>query len=251
MALQEQFRTQGNFLFRYRSFFPIPLFIAGLAYFCYIQYYGVGIAISESVYFIGLGVGLFGLFVRTLIIGYVPSGTSGRNREKQVAEVLNTKGMYSVVRHPLYVGNYFMWLGVAIITGSVWFVLVFSLVYWIYYERIMYAEEAFLRDKFGNTYLEWANGVPSFIPDLSKWQNADSYFSVRNVLKREYIGFFNLIVVIYVFHLIASLFANNGSIVPVTQYDWIWLGILAFAVLVFIVIRILHKGTKVLDVEGR
>jgi protein-S-isoprenylcysteine O-methyltransferase Ste14 len=250
MALIEQFRSQGDFLFRYRSFFPIPLFLAGLAYFCYIHYFGEAI-IPEYVYMVGLGVGLFGLFIRIITIGYVPKGTSGRNREKQVADVLNTKGMYSVVRHPLYVGNYFMWLGVAVVTGSVWFILLFSLVYWIYYERIMYAEEAFLRDKFGETYLNWANGVPSFIPDLRKWKNADSYFSTRNVVKREYIGLFNLIVVIFFFHLLANMFANGGAVELSSVYDWIWIGILAFTLLIFMVVRFLHKSTRVLEVEGR
>lgn len=59
-----------------------------------------------------IAVSLFGLLIRAVTIGFTPKGTSGRNtKEGQVAEVLNTKGIYSVVRHPLYLGNYFMWLG--------------------------------------------------------------------------------------------------------------------------------------------
>ncbi len=251
MALVEQFRRQGDFLFRYRSFFPIPLFIVGLVYFCFTHYYFTYNATPQYLFYVGLGVGLFGQFIRAIIIGYVPKGTSGRNTEKQVADVLNTKGMYSIVRHPLYLGNFFMWLGIALVTGSVWFVITFCLVYWIYYERIMFAEEAFLREKFGETYLEWANGVPSFIPKISQWKSAGTYFSFRNVLKREYIGLFNLLVILFLFYILSELFTNRWYISFNETFDFVWFGIFVFAIFQFIVVRFLHKKTKILQVEGR
>jgi len=251
MALVEQFRRQGDFLFRYRSFFPIPLFIVGLVYFCFTHYYFACNATPKYLFYVGLGVGLFGQFIRAIIIGYVPKGTSGRNTEKQVADVLNTKGMYSIVRHPLYLGNFFMWLGIALVTGSVWFVIAFCLVYWIYYERIMFAEEAFLREKFGETYLEWANGVPSFIPKISQWKSAGTFFSFRIVLKREYIGLFNLLVILFLFYILSELFTNRWHVSFNEPSDYVWLGIFVFAILQFIVVRFLHKKTKILQVEGR
>ena len=98
--------------------------------------------------------------------------------------VLNTKGIYSLVRHPLYSGNYFMWLGIMVYVSNVWFVVVCSLIHWLY-ERIMFAEEAFLRGKFGQAYLDWSVGVP-FWPRSLRWTAPDVQFSLRNVLKREY-----------------------------------------------------------------
>ena len=53
-----------------------------------------------------------GFLFRAWAIGTTPAGTSGRNTKEQVAEVLNSTGIYSIVRHPLYVGNYFMWIGI-------------------------------------------------------------------------------------------------------------------------------------------
>ena len=41
-----------------------------------------------------------------------------------------------------------MWLGVAKLTESLRFILAFVLLYWVYYERIMYAEESFLISNF-------------------------------------------------------------------------------------------------------
>ena len=59
-----------------------------------------------------------------------------------------------------------MWLGAALLIANAWFVVVFILVYWVYYERIMYAEEQFLRRKFGTVYTDWAAHTPAFIPSF-------------------------------------------------------------------------------------
>ena len=101
-------------------------------------------------------VALAGLGVRAYVAGHVPQGTSGRNTRSQICEGLNTDGAYSMVRHPLYLGNFLIWLGVALVPRSAWLLLLVTAAFWIYYERIMYAEEEFLRNKFGERYLFWA-----------------------------------------------------------------------------------------------
>ena len=197
-----------------------------------------------------IAISLFGQFIRSLTIGYTPRGTSGRNtKDGQIAEVLNTKGMYSLVRHPLYLGNYFMWLGIMFYVGNVWFVVVCSLIYWLYYERIMFAEEAFLRGKFGQTYLDWSVGVPSFWPRNLRWTKPDVDFSLRNVLKREYNGFFAIFVSLAVIS--AGKNAVGGAeewakiLVPFWQYTLL----VTFAI--FFTLRSLKRYSRVLHVEGR
>ena len=66
-------------------------------------------------------------------------------------------------------GNALMWLGVALFPRSLWMVIVSMLLYGLLYERIMLAEEAFLRRRFGERYEEWAARTPAFIPRLSSW----------------------------------------------------------------------------------
>ena len=61
-----------------------------------------------------------------IAIGTSNKHTSGRSTKEQVADALNTKGIYSTVRHPLYLGNYFMWIGIVMFTYNIWFVLVVS-----------------------------------------------------------------------------------------------------------------------------
>ena len=192
MALQEEFEKQGLWLFRYRGVLPVIILMIGFLLFIQTELNPDSFFLKNSPYEIYfemfcLAIGLFGLFIRICVIGFTPKNTSGRTVKNQVADTLNTKGMYSLVRHPLYVGNYFMWLGPAILSGNFWFVVAFTLSYWVYYERIMYAEEQFLRNKFGSIYTDWSNKVPAFVPDFKNFIKADLSLSwKKSSAKRDY-----------------------------------------------------------------
>ena len=58
-----------------------------------------------------VAIGLAGLAVRAVAVAYAPDGTSSRDTHRMRAPSLNTTGLYSVVRNPLYLGNGLMWLG--------------------------------------------------------------------------------------------------------------------------------------------
>ena len=194
MALIQEFRDQGNFLFRYRSFFPLLLLPLAFLIICknVDNHSEIGSQVS-NIEWAAIIICLLGLFIRVITVGYTPANTSGRNTAAgQVAETVNSTGIYSTVRHPLYLGNFFMWLGIAVLTENFWFVIAFVLAYWLYYERIMYAEEAFLTDKFGSIYTDWAAITPAFWPKISQWKGSDLTFSWKKVLKKE-LSFLNSI----------------------------------------------------------
>src|SRR5689334_21586787 len=81
-----------------------------------------------------------------------------------------TTGMYSLVRHPLYLGNYFLWLGVVLVSRVWWAPVLAILVFWLCYERIMFAEEAYLRQQFGDAFGEWAQRTPAVLPAFTHWR---------------------------------------------------------------------------------
>lgn len=202
MALQEELEQQGSWLFRYRGTVPILFFITGFAEFLYSEYFPERFLMKDNLPAVALLVGsilisLFGLWIRIYTVGHTPKNTSGRNVGKQLADSLNTTGIYSTVRHPLYLGNFFMWLGPAVLTGSIWFIIAFILCYWIYYERIMYAEEHFLRNKFKETYLHWAAGVPAFVPSVRHFVKPALPFSWKKVLKKEKNGLAAIFLIFY------------------------------------------------------
>lgn len=188
MALIHSFESSGNFLFKYRGQFPILLFLLCVPYVYATDYTRISIPSQRVLLIIGILFCLLGFLIRAITIGTTPKGTSGRNTEKQVAEQLNTVGIYSVLRHPLYVGNYFMWAGIVVYTMNFSFFIIFSLAYWLYYERIMYAEERFLERKFGQIYVDWSMKVPAFIPSFTLYEKGKVSFSYKAVFRREYSG---------------------------------------------------------------
>ncbi|MEM1262021.1 MAG: isoprenylcysteine carboxylmethyltransferase family protein [Pseudomonadota bacterium] len=246
MALLEELKRQGDFLFRYRSYLPLLLLVAAVWVQVYQERFDVvarEALISEWVEGISLVVGLVGLSIRVLTVGYAPANTSGRNTgQGQVAEVLNTTGLYSVVRNPLYVGNYFMWASVAMMTGSIGFVIVFSLAFWIYYERIVFAEEAFLRGKFGSRYLAWARLTPAFVPRFDRYRAPQRRFRWRKVIKQEKNGAVALLALYCLFGLIGDLAEGELSF----EEERYSIGAAYTGAVVYLVVKWLKKHTTVL-----
>jgi hypothetical protein len=130
--------------------------------------------------------------------------------------------------------------------GIWWFVLICILAYWLYYERIMYAEEAFLRHSYSARYEAWASRTPAFLPRLSGWVPSTLEFSFRNVLKREYNGMFAKVISFVLLNL-SSHYFTSGQL----RLDPLWQIILIIGAVSFLVLRTLKKKTRVLDIEGR
>lgn len=245
MSLVEEFDKRGNWFFKNRSY--LPVFLYPIATIVLLLEFKQDIKLPElSWSIICLAISLLGLLVRILVIGFTPKGTSGRNTEKQVAETVNTKGIYSVVRHPLYLGNFLMWFGIILYVNNIWFAITTVLLFWLYYERIMFAEEQFLKGKFGDQYQKWSMTAPPFFPKLKGWQKADLEFSLKNVLKREYNGLFAVGISFAYLNVLKNYLATKQFMI--TDF---WLYTLVATFLIFIVLRTLKKKTRILEVEGR
>ena len=246
MALIEELNSQGNKLFKYRSNLPVPFAILGLLIYIY-HIIIIGKEIHSLTFeIVCLFVGLLGQVIRAITIGYTPKGTSGRNTHAQVADELNTKGMYSLTRNPLYLGNFFMWFAIILFINVHWFSILYTMCFWIYYERIIFAEENFLRNKYGEHYIKWTNETPIFIPRLMGWKQPNLGFSFKNVLKREYSGFFALFFTFGLFDLI-----ENYSRFNKWHLDDFWAYSIFITGCITIILRTLKKKTRILDVKGR
>ena len=245
MALVHELEKTGNWLFRRRSWLPVFLAAAGFAvmYFFPSSDYKYNPRLEIAI----ICISIFGELIRIMTVGFAPGNTSGRNTSKgQIADVINVTGIYSVMRHPLYVGNYFMWLGPSLFLRSGWFTIVFSLVYWIYYERIIFAEEQYLRRKFGEEYDKWSDRVGAVIPSFGNYIRPALPFSARTVMRREYNSFINIFVIFTSLDLFRNFIITGGlAVTPL----YAWMG--SFALLIWIILRIIHKTTGWFTVEGR
>lgn len=249
MPLQEELRKQGNILFKYRGTIPIPFLIFALILHVYMEnidyitlrknyYYGVYYE------YLCLLISLFGLLIRIYVVGHSAKNTSGRNEQEQVADTINTTGLYSIVRHPLYLGNFFMWLGPILLTRNFWFVISSIFLYWIYYERIMYAEEEFLREKFGEKYLNWASTVPAFIPKFKGFKKPELKFSWKKVLRQEKNGLLATFLVFMLFDITSKIYNHDKN------YNLFYIIASIAAFILYIVLRYLKRKTKILA-DGR
>jgi hypothetical protein len=154
--------------------------------------------------------------------------------------------MYSIVRHPLYLGNALMWAGVALYP-RVWIAAVLAGVFfWTYYERIMLAEEDFLRRRHGDEFREWAARTPAFIPDFSRWVRPDLPFSLRAVLAAEYPGFLGMAASFMVIRTAADLIFLQRVLPHPVPMALFATGVVGYALL-----RTLRKRTRLLKVAGR
>ena len=249
MALIHSLETSGNFLFKYRGQIPVFIFFIGLPflYFADYNHFTENSWVEPVLATVGVCVSLTGIVLRSYTIGTTPKGTSGRNTQKQIAESLNTKGIYSIVRHPLYVGNYLMWAGLLLFAGNVAYFLVASLMYWLYYERIMYAEERFLEKKFGQIFVDWSMKVPAFIPAFSQFEKGEMRFSFKAVLRREYSGFFAMSLCFMIVDLLRYCVIHQAiDLLRISVF------ITAFFLVFMLVLRTLKHHTNVLnDKQGR
>lgn len=189
MALQEELEKQGFNLSN--SARGLPLFVLTLSYICiltsaaYPENYFFQNSNYEMIYELAcvlFSIVGFGVIVYTN--GYSANGTL-LNHNVETVQAFDKEGPYSVVRHPLCNGLLLMWLGPALVTGNLFFIVFFILFCCVFFERIMIAEELHFKRKFGFKYSRWAEQVPAIIPNLSKFKRPDKKFNLTRAFKNS------------------------------------------------------------------
>lgn len=246
MAIRETLQKEGSWLFSRRSYIPLVLLPMMAVVILFSRDYPQIFATTFQWKLFCFIIAMMGMAVRAVTVGTAPVGTSGRNTHGQVAESLNTKGIYSVVRHPLYVGNFLVILGISMLIGIWWFAILITVLYWFYYERIMFTEEEYLRQKYGDVFLEWAEKIPAVIPSFKKYESTSIPLSFRIILAREFTG---VLAVSASFAIEDFMEYYVGFRKPDFTFLWAW--VFAATLITYLIIRFLRKKTKVLFVEGR
>jgi len=154
MLLTKRLANLGDLFFRHRSYIPL-----GLAIWIFLErksfYYFKLSHFQDAIFEVSCFlVSLFGIALRAYTTGYCKPGTSGRNTKGQYAEGLNTDGIYSVVRNPIYIGNFFIVLGISMLSESYETVLITCLLFTSFYIPIILREEEFLLENFKDSFIE-------------------------------------------------------------------------------------------------
>src|SRR5215212_4158826 len=142
----------GAVLFRNRSWLPVPFLLVALL---------APAHPTVTNWIAGAVLIVLGEWIR--LAGVAAAGTVTRRRSRDVQRLV-TYGIFRWVRNPLYIGNFFIWIGFVTISGVLWFLPFAVLLFAVEYELIVRYEEGVLESIFGRDYLEYKNTTPRWIP---------------------------------------------------------------------------------------
>ena len=106
----------------------------------------------------GAPLALLGLLLRGWAAGTI-------HKEKE----LTTAGPYAFTRDPLYLGSFFLGVGLALAGGHWIWPALFVAFFAVVYGRTMAGEQELLEERFGDRYRAYAAKVPALLPRLTPW----------------------------------------------------------------------------------
>lgn len=109
---------------------------------------------------------LTGFYLRIWARGFKAEHSDNSNK-------LVTGGPYSLTRNPMYLGIFFIALGVVLSGLKAWVFLVFLLFFALCYVRLMFQEQKKLAAAFGEEYMRYKKRTPLFIPRPSSLLSKD------------------------------------------------------------------------------
>ncbi len=166
--------------FRYRAISVVPVLLVILVFFHPGDFGRLDPWLSAC----GLAIALSGAAMRIVAVGFSKPSTSGRENFLRAGN-LNTSGLYSVVRNPLYVGNFLIYNGVLVAFASPAALALFNAFFLVNYYFIIHSEECFLEEQFGDEYRAYKARVPRVIPSLSRYRRNEYPFSAAKAVVRE------------------------------------------------------------------
>lgn len=149
---QTQSARIGAVLFRNRSWLPVPFLLVALI---------APAHLTVTNWIIGGALVVLGEWIR--MSGVAAAGTVTRRRSRDVQRLV-TYGIFGWVRNPLYVGNFFIWMGFVVISGVLWFLPLAIVIFAVEYTLIVSYEEGVLESIFGQEYLDYKRTTPRWIP---------------------------------------------------------------------------------------
>lgn len=155
----------GQVLFKNRGWLPVP-FLAGPLLFSGQQ--------TSTTWTAGLILVVIGEWIR--LAGVAAAGSVTRRRSREVQRLV-TYGAFAWCRNPLYVGNFWVWMGFTVVSGVYWFVPVAVVLFAIEYTLIVRYEEGVLESIFGQEYLDYKARTPRWFgrPPLNSTQGAHDW----------------------------------------------------------------------------
>lgn len=188
--MKESMISLGQLFFKWRNLM-FPLIVFGLFAIIRPAQTILGSGQTETLLdATGITIVALGVLIRMMVIGFFNVVRDG-DKKTAHADELFTRGMFGISRNSLYLGNLTIYTGVFMLHGT-WpvFVVGVAIFFFIYY-AIIFSEEAFLADKFGESFTAYCKHVPRLLPKLSNRAEATKGMSFS--WKRAVYGEYNII----------------------------------------------------------
>lgn len=151
-----------NFLFKYRSYTPLPFVAVMLLY----HQANVWSLIA------GFVVLICGEAIRLWGVSW--AGSETRTTGRVGGTFLIISGPFAYVRNPLYVGNILIYTGAGIMSFAAfpYFQIAGLLFFAFQYYMIVIEEERYLKETFGEQFTKYFKNVPRFVPRLTPYKDS-------------------------------------------------------------------------------
>ncbi|HOY67719.1 MAG TPA: isoprenylcysteine carboxylmethyltransferase family protein [Candidatus Ozemobacteraceae bacterium] len=167
----------GGWFFRWRDLLPVPIALMMLR----------RTKFRPFGWLCGIPLVLLGELLRLAALRHI--GPTTRTREI-CADRLVTTGPYAWVRHPLYLANALKVVGIALCAGDLPAGALAAVFYSLEFSTMIPFEEAYLKDRFPESFESWAARTPAFLPmppavdadtveTAPKWSWAEAFGSER------------------------------------------------------------------------
>lgn len=118
-------------------------------------------------------------------------------------EQLTARGPYVLVRNPMYLGRFFLILGIVLLFGNPYITAAYVIFYYFYMVNRVGREEQRLAQLLGQPYRDYCARVNRFLPSFSRLADPAVRFFNRSVLVRNN-GHWNLLAMLVFYAALAG-----------------------------------------------
>jgi protein-S-isoprenylcysteine O-methyltransferase Ste14 len=154
-------KKAASFLFKYRSYTPIPFIL--------VMFFYQEINIWSLI--IGTLITLTGELIRLWGVSW--AGSETRTTGTVGGTFLIISGPFAYLRNPLYLGNILIYTGIGIMSFALfpYLQIIGALFFYLQYSIIVKEEEKYLAQIFGEEYDEYIKKVPRFLPRFTPYRS--------------------------------------------------------------------------------
>jgi ubiquinone/menaquinone biosynthesis C-methylase UbiE/protein-S-isoprenylcysteine O-methyltransferase Ste14 len=227
--MTNELRQDGAWLLRYRWIMPLtllPLAILAASQADIDAAHHIGRSLRDGWEILCLAIALAGWVIRALTIGFSDKGASRRAEDAH-----QPTGMNSIVRYPLYLGTYVSLLGLSLLPGTLWLPFATSVVFFLWYGRLVHQSDLALTRSGGTTR------APLLLPNPFLWRRPAESFSLGRALRHEQNDFYFVVAGFVGLELACDLLGEDLTFGQWLSEDLHWALLLIVGTLIFLALR--------------